>query len=219
MTKIATLMAMGLAGLACLGASRAQANDLDGQLHRLTAKFEAMQQKPGNSVPADLLRKAQGIVLLDRTKAGFLFAYQGGGGVALVRDASGNWSPPAFLMANEASLGLQIGGEQNFFVILLMTTNAAHGLAASTVDFGGEARGTAGDQSAGAEGQVNSKDSVVVYCDRTGLYGGAAIKGGAISADERRQRDLLRPVSDHERHSLRQQSEADTGRDRTGQNH
>ncbi len=27
MTKIATLMAMGLAGLACLGASRAQAND------------------------------------------------------------------------------------------------------------------------------------------------------------------------------------------------
>ncbi len=135
-------------------------------------------------MPANLLRKAQGIVLLDRTKAGFLFAYQGGGGVALVRDASGNWSPPAFLMANEASLGLQIGGEQNFFVILLMTTNAAHGLAASTVDFGGEARGTAGDQSAGAEGQVNSKDSVVVYCDRTGLYGGAAIKGGAISADE-----------------------------------
>ena len=37
--------------------------------------------------PAETLRKAQGIILLDRTKAGFLFAYQGGGGVAMVKDA------------------------------------------------------------------------------------------------------------------------------------
>lgn len=184
MKKTPMLLAMGLASVVSLCATRAPAENLDCEIHQLAAKFEAMQAKPDKRVPAELLRKAQGIILLDRTRAGFLFAYQGGSGVAMARDAQGNWSPPAFLTATEASLGFQIGGEQNFFVILLMSTNAAHKLTASFVDFGGEARGTAGDQSAGAEGQAVPTDSVLVYSDRTGLYGGAAIKGGSISADE-----------------------------------
>jgi len=101
----------------------------------------------------------------------------------MVKDSHGDWSPLAFFSATEASLGLQIGGEQNFFVILLMTTNATQKLTDSIIDFGGEARGTAGDQSSGVEGQANSQDSVLVYGDRSGLYGGGAIKGGAISPD------------------------------------
>ena len=175
---------MGLAGVMSLLASPAQAESLNDRIRLLTAKFEAMEQTPGKAIPPDLLRQARGIVLLDRTKAGFLFAYEGGNGVAMVRDADGNWSPPAFLTAGQASLGFQIGGEQNFFVFLLMTTNAAHELAASFIDFGGEARGTAGNQSSGVEGQAMPKDGVLVYGDRTGLYGGAAVKGGAISADK-----------------------------------
>ena len=158
---------------------------LDERVRLLTAKFEAMQQKPDKRVPADVLKKAQGIILLDRTKAGFIFAYQGGNGVAMVKDTSGNWSPAAFLSATEASLGFQIGGEQNFYVILLMTTNATQALTESTIDFGGEARGTAGDQSSGVEGKVTTPEhSALVYDDRNGLYGGAAIKGGAISPDD-----------------------------------
>ena len=80
---------------------------LDKRIRMLTAKFEEMQAKPDKRIPAENLRKAQGIILLDRTKAGFIFAYQGGGGLAMVKDAkSGQWSPPAFVSANEASLGL-----------------------------------------------------------------------------------------------------------------
>jgi len=185
MKKIPMLPALRLAGALSLCVFGARADSGNNEIHRLAADFETLQQTPGKSIPPDLLSNAQGIVLLDRTKAGFLFAYEGGGGVAMVRNASGHWSPPAFLTANQASLGFQIGGEQNFFVILLMTTNAAHDLTASLVDLGGEARGTAGDQSAGAEGQAISKDSVVVYNNRVGLYGGVAIKGGAISPDEK----------------------------------
>src|SRR5215510_16358190 len=113
--------------------------ELDNRVRTLTAKFEALQQQPDKAIPAENLRKAPGIILLDRTKAGFLFAYQGGGGVAMARDAkTGKWGPTAFLSANEASLGFQIGGEQNFFVILLMTTNANQLLTGSTFDVGGE---------------------------------------------------------------------------------
>ncbi len=157
--------------------------DLDNRLRSLTAKFDALQQKPELRIPAEHLRKAQGIILLDRTKAGFIFAFQGGGGVALVKDAkSEKWGPAAFYSATEASVGFQIGGQQSFVVILLMDTNATHRLTDSTFEFGGEARGTAGDVSSGKEGKVTNKnDLVLVYTDRKGLYGGAAVKGGDIS--------------------------------------
>ncbi len=158
---------------------------LDKRIRKLTIKFEQMQQKPDKRIPADMLAKAQGIVLLDRTKAGFLFAFQGGGGLATVKDpATGRWSAPAFLNATEASLGFQIGGQQSFIVVLLMTTNATRVLTGSDFNFGGEARGTAGNASAGVEGTVDSQEpSVLVYDDRAGLFGGVALKGGALSPD------------------------------------
>jgi lipid-binding SYLF domain-containing protein len=125
-------------------------------------------------------------VLLDRTKAGFIFAYQGGSGVAIVKDGqSENYGPVAFLKANEASLGFQIGGEQSFYVILMMSTNSARSLTDSKVNFAGEARGTAGDQTAGEEGKISVDERPIrVYSDRAGLYGGAALKGGAIASDD-----------------------------------
>jgi len=168
-----------------LSAVAADKPALDNRIRKLTAKFEAMQDNPEKRIPAETLRKAQGIVLLDRTKAGFIFAFQGGGGLAMVKDAkSARWSPAAFLTATEASLGFQIGGQQSFIVILLMNTNATRFLTDGDIDFGGEARGTAGNSSAGAEGNVKSTPSVLIYDDRHGLYGGASLKGGATSPDD-----------------------------------
>jgi lipid-binding SYLF domain-containing protein len=183
-------MKTALIGLFVLGfAAAALAIDkveLDNRIRTLTAKFEALQQKPDKRIPAETLSKAKGIVLMDRTKAGFVFAYQGGSGVAMVKSAdSEKWSPTAFLTANEASLGFQVGGQQSFIVILFMNTNSTRLLTEPNLEFGGEARGTAGDSSTGAEGTVAPREpSVLVYDDRKGLYGGAAIKGGAIAPDE-----------------------------------
>lgn len=176
------LMVLGLAG----AAFAIDQTELDNRMRSLTAKLGDMQIKPDKCVPADMLRKARGIILLDRTKAGFVFAFQGGGGVAMVKDPKTDaWSPPAFLSANEGSLGFQVGGEQAFYVILLMNTNATRVLTDPNFEFGGEARGTAGDESTGAEGKVTThEESVVVYSDRKGLFGGAALKAGAITPDE-----------------------------------
>lgn len=159
--------------------------ELDRRIRTLTAKFDALQSKPDKRIPAETLRAAKGIVLLDRTKAGFIFAYQGGGGVAMAKDPeTEKWSALAFLGADEASLGFQVGGQQTFFVILLMTTNATRLLIEPSFEFGGEARGTGGDATAGVEQAIASPDrSVLVYDDRKGLYGGVSIKGGAISPD------------------------------------
>jgi lipid-binding SYLF domain-containing protein len=157
---------------------------LDNRVRSLTERFEEFQHS-GKAIPANILSQAQGIVLLDRTKAGFLFAYQGGGGIATVKDpATGKWSPVAFLDANQASLGFQIGGEQTFYAILLMTTNAAQMLTNPSIDLGGEARGTAGNATSGVQTTTPLSASVLVYDDRQGLYAGAALKAGALTPDD-----------------------------------
>src|SRR6267143_2488500 len=68
------LLGLALPGLA------ADRDNLDRQIRTLTDKFEAMQAKPGKAIPPEVLRNAQGIILLDGTRAGFLFAYQHAGG-------------------------------------------------------------------------------------------------------------------------------------------
>ena len=83
------------------------------------------------------------------------------------------------------SVGFQIGGQQSFMVIVILTKDAASRLSGSVFEFGGEARGTAGDQSGGAEGKLSSDERpVMVYDERQGLFGGAAIKGGKTSPDD-----------------------------------
>ncbi|MGB7769326.1 MAG: lipid-binding SYLF domain-containing protein [Verrucomicrobiia bacterium] len=180
-TMILSLALLGFIS-AAFGADRAQ---LDDRIRALTAKFEALQAEPDKRVPAEVLRKAQGIILLDTTKAGFMFAFQGGHGVALVKNKWGHWSPAAFLTADEGSLGFQAGGEQNFYAILLMTTNTTHALLEPAMDFGAEAQGTAGNNSSRTESKiVPAFPSVRVYDDHNGFYAGAAIKGSALSPDD-----------------------------------
>ena len=182
MKKIVALTLMTFVALSALAKDKPE---LDNIIRKLGAKFDAMQSNPEKSVPSETLRKAEGIILLDRTKAGFVFAYQGGNGVAMVRDHKTRaWSAPLFLTASEASLGFQIGGKQSFVVILMMTTNATRMLSDGDIEFGGEASGTAGDAKSGVEGTVKSTPSILIYDDQKGLYGGASIKGGAISSDE-----------------------------------
>src|SRR6266850_6495937 len=78
--------------LAVSGLAAERAN-LDQRIRKLSDRFEAMQAKPGKAIPPEVLRKAQGIILLDGTRAGLIFAYQHAGGVVMVRDSgTGQWS-------------------------------------------------------------------------------------------------------------------------------
>jgi lipid-binding SYLF domain-containing protein len=179
-------LTVGLLLLCFVGtASALDKPDLDLRLQKLISKFELLQLKPDKAIPAETLRKAKGILLLDRTKAGLVFGFQGGSGVAMVRDAeTGNWSAPGWVGAGEASFGLQIGGQQSFFVILLMNTNSTRMLLESSMEFGGEAGATVSSKSSAVEGAVTSHEpAVLVYVDRKGIYGGATVKAGVLAPD------------------------------------
>jgi lipid-binding SYLF domain-containing protein len=73
--------------------------------------------------------------------------------------------------------------QQSFVVAVCLSTNAAQKLTESQMTLGGEARGTAGKDSAGTATSDDADRSVRVFFDRDGLYGGAALKGGAIAPD------------------------------------
>ena len=163
----------------------ADKTELDQRIAGLALSFEVLQAKPDRQIPADTLRKAQGIVLLDLTKAGFGFAYQGGRGVAMVKNPkTGQWSAPSFLEASQASFGFQAGGSQSFVVVLLMNTNTAHMLSEPIYRFGGEVGGTAGKVGGSVEGTIAPQDQLImVYTDSEGFYAGAAAKGGSLSPD------------------------------------
>jgi SH3 domain-containing YSC84-like protein 1 len=178
---ILALLLLGLAG----SALAIDKEHLDGRMKRMMEKFDAMQQKPDKAIPAENIRKAKGIILMERTKAGVVFAFQSGKGVAMIRNGkSGKWGPAAFVAGTEASLGAQIGGQSSFCVILLMTTNSIRMVRDSNFEFGGEVSGTAGDSSGGAKGTSNSTDPVVLaYDDSRGFFGGAAVKGDSINPD------------------------------------
>lgn len=178
-TVLLGILAMGLASSA-LAVTRAQ---LDDRIQSITEKFTAMQENPATRVPASKLAQAQGIVLLDRTHGAFFVGVHGGNGVALVRNASGQWSPAGFVTSGGASLGPQIGGGKDFYVVLLMSPAAVDKLKQSKIDFAAQASATGGSQHTGAETPLESQPPVMVYSQHNGLYAGASIKGGTIKAD------------------------------------
>ena len=178
------LLAGLLFGLAVSGLA-ADRNDLDQRIRKLTDKFEALQAKPDKHIPPELLQQAHGMILLDGTRAGLLFAYQHAGGIAMVKDPhTEQWSPVSFVGANEVSQGLQIGGVHSFRVILIMNVDATWTLANPVIKVGGEASGAAGNATGGTEAVISPVEQpATVYSDSRGLYAGAAIKGGSIWPD------------------------------------
>jgi len=178
LSLLSCLLFLGLAG----SGLAAERDNLDQRIRNLADRFEAMQAKPGKRISPEVLRKAQGIILLDGTRAGFLFTYQHAGGVAMVKDSgTGQWGPASFLEANEVSNGLQIGGVRSLTVIVITNADAAWALVGPVTKFGGEASGTAGNATGRTEGAISSLEQpAMVFSDRHGLYAGAAAKVGSI---------------------------------------
>jgi lipid-binding SYLF domain-containing protein len=159
-------------------------SELDNRVRKLMAQFESLQDNAEARIPAEKLNKATGVIVMDRTKGGFVFGYEKGFGVAMIKD-KGTWSPFSFMTSHEGSFGAQIGGKSTFCVILLMNQSARDRLTNPKVDFGGEAGGTGGSSSGQVQDNFTDEPPVLVFGASKGLYGGATLKGGSVSADDK----------------------------------
>jgi lipid-binding SYLF domain-containing protein len=168
--------------LATVAASKSK---LDSRVRDLTDYFQSVQQDSSKAVPAEILRKAEGLVIMRNYKAGFIVGVSGGHGVAIVRNkATGTWGPVGFMNAGEGSFGFQAGAQRSDLILVLMNSEGLSVLTNPNLKIGADVRATVGPKSAGDQANLKTDDApVLVYGDTKGLFGGAAIETGGLFPD------------------------------------
>lgn len=142
--------------------------------------------RPTTAIPADVLQRARGIVIVNQIKAGFIFGVKDGYGVVLVKRPDGAWSVPAFVNAGEASLGLQLGATTVETVYVIMDDETPRLLYNQRFNVGADAKAIAGPRVAEAENYNRAilNTPVLVYTKTAGLYAGATVKAGYLSRND-----------------------------------
>jgi SH3 domain-containing YSC84-like protein 1 len=167
-------------GLTAQAASDAVA---EGQT-RVNDAIPVVEKMKTDQKVSELLRKAKGVVIVPHYVQGALvFGGRSGAGVLLVqRDMQ--WSAPVFYNIGGGSFGLQIGGTKGALVMLLMSDNAVDAFEnkASTWSMNAGAGLTAVDYSKQAP-EAGTLSDVVVWSDKKGLFGGAAVGTDKVTRD------------------------------------
>ena len=169
---------------AAIGLTRANVVD---RLDSCEAILQDIQGNVKTAIPADVLRRAKGLVIVNQFQAGFILGIKDGYAIALVRRPNGKWSVPAFLKAGEISFGFQAGGKSINAIYVLMDDNTARLLFKNRMNFGAEAKAVAGIRAAERESvtkRIPGDATVLVYSATEGLYLSAALKTGFMSPHE-----------------------------------
>jgi lipid-binding SYLF domain-containing protein len=161
------------------------------QLDSCEAILQEIQGNVKTAIPAEVLHRAKGLVIVNQFQAGFLVGIKDGYAVALVRRPNGKWSVPAFLKAGELSFGLQAGGKAINAVYVLMDDNTARLLLKNRMNLGAEAKVVAGIRAAEREAVTKNLPgdaNVLTYSTTEGFYLGAAVKTGYMSPNDEANR-------------------------------
>ena len=176
------LLAAALALTAAASAGPINRSDYVARLQTCEAILQDTMTQPGRAIPADIFRRAKGIVILNQVHVGFLFGVRGGWGIAMVKHPNGQWSVPIFLSGGELSFGLQAGGKSIESVYLLMDDATTRLLFKSRFNLGVDAKAVAGPAAAEAESSTKTYNAqVLVYSNVKGFYAGATVKTGTIT--------------------------------------
>lgn len=176
------LLAVVLSLATAAGAADYQRADYVARLQTCEAILQSTMLYPASAIPADVLRRAKGLVIVNQVQVGFLLGVKDGWGVAMVKKPNGQWSVPVFIKAGELSFGLQLGGKSVETVFVLMDDAATRLLFRTRFNFGMDAKAVAGPAEAEAERTTKPLDAqVLVYSNVKGLYAGATVKTGAMS--------------------------------------
>jgi lipid-binding SYLF domain-containing protein len=159
------------------------------QIESCEAILQEFQADPATAIPAQVLQQAKAIVIVNEFQAGFLIGGKGGYGMALVRRANGSWSVPTFLDAGEASLGFQLGAKSVNTIYIVNDEVGARLLYKARFNFGADAGAVAGPHAADVQEATQIiKAPVFVYQKASGLFAGAKVKTGWLSADNNANR-------------------------------
>lgn len=142
------------------------------------------------NIPQELLDKAECVAVIPATKTGALgFGGSYGRGVVTCRSGenfTGPWSAPSMIALESISFGLQIGGKEPDFVLLIMSPKGADSILKTEMKLGADASVAAGPKgrTATASTDIAMRAEILAYSRTRGLFAGVSIEGGTLRIDE-----------------------------------
>jgi lipid-binding SYLF domain-containing protein len=156
-------------------------NELD-QATQIMHELTGPQSNAG--IPDAVLKDAKCVAVIPKMlKAGFVVGGQHGDGVATCKMADGRWSPPAPFQMSGASIGAQIGGEEQGYVMMIMNHEGMAALESGHFKVGAGVDAAAGPVGREASGSGGWKASILSYSRAKGAYVGATLQGAELNQD------------------------------------
>lgn len=180
-----SLVALFAASLSAAPA-KSKRDELVARVETCEAILQEFQIRRQTAIPADVLRRARAIVILNQFKAGFLFGVKDGYGVILAKRPDGRWSVPVLLSAGEASFGLQLGANSVQSILVITDDQTPRLLFNQRFNIGVDAKAVAGPKAAERENENRPliDAPVLVYTKNIGLFAGATVKAGYLSRND-----------------------------------
>ncbi|MCR4378535.1 MAG: lipid-binding SYLF domain-containing protein [Rhodospirillales bacterium] len=144
--------------------------------------FKASQVKPMDEFRA-LLPHAVGMVILPGVlKGGFIVAAEGGNGVLVAKNDSGQWSAPAFYFLAAGSVGMQVGGQATDIVLLVFNQKAVQSIIDHQGKLGADLGLVIGTVGAGVEASTtaNIGADVMAFAQGVGIFAGGSLEAAAL---------------------------------------
>ena len=149
--------------------------------------IEEIGSIPEKSIPASLLRDAQGIAIIPNViKVGFVLSGRYGRGVVVMRDQNGLWGNPVFITLAGGNLGPQIGAQATDVVLVFKTRRSVDGfLKGQKFTLGADAGIAAGPLGREAEASTDPKIQAEIYSysRSRGLFAGLSLGGTVLDVD------------------------------------
>lgn len=138
----------------------------------------------GSNVTAKaLLKEAKGVMIFPSViKGAFIVGGEAGSGVMLTRAPNGAWSYPAFYHMASASFGLQIGGQETRFLLILMNDKAVNRMLEGEAEIGGDLSAVALEDGIDKELTTTTGRKAIYYIAETegGAFVGVSLEGSNI---------------------------------------
>ena len=165
---------------------RGDDGDLDKAIDKAVEILGKYSNEKEDTVPAEAFQKCKGLAILNVMKAGFIFSGSGGTGLVVVRTKNGKWSPPSAISAGGFGVGLQAGGSNIDYVILMNSDDAVEQFSKEGNYRGGvEAEGTAGTEGRNlSAGMAGMSAPVTSYSFSEGLFGGVSTSSLAFGVED-----------------------------------
>ena len=192
----------------------------DTENERVTKAGQVFQElvNAENGIPRNLLNKADCVIVLPSVKkGGFIVGGQYGKGVMSCRSGAnfnGKWGAPIMMQSSGGSFGLQAGGEETDFVVLVMNDEGARAVMKGRAKLGADASVAAGPVGRDAEASTSAtmQAQMLSYSRAKGVFGGVSLSGTSLGPDEADNQKLYgKKVSGEDIHSGSVQAPASAG--------